>query len=81
MPKKIKVDGEETEVPDIPMMYEMSGDDYREYVQQDSILWLDRNDILRDRVTGRPVATTREQLDILIEELQKHRGRMKSKSS
>ena len=76
---KVNVNGEDREVPDIPTMYEMSKDEYRKYVQQDGILWLDHHGNLRDWLTGRPVATTQEQLDIFIKELQKHRDLMNYK--
>ena len=76
--KDLKLD-DDLEIPDIPTMYEMSDDEYRDYVQDDGIFWVDHHDNLRERSTGRPIATTLEQFDILIKELMKHRDRMTPK--
>ena len=75
---KIKVTVEEVECFDIPTMYEMSEDEYRESIDY-GLVFVDHHEVLRSHVAGYPIATTREQLDIFIEELQKLRQKMVSK--
>ena len=58
----------EVEAVDIPTMYGLSDVGYRSYVRQ-GLLFVDHHDVLRSGPAGYPLATTAEQLDILIEEL------------
>ena len=52
---------------DIPTMSRMSNDDYRNYICGEGGFFVDHHDVLRDWITGRPLATTLEQLEILLE--------------
>lgn len=72
---KIKVDVGEIECFDIPTMREMSDEEYRGSIDN-GLVYVDHHDVLRSNVADYPIATTREQLDIFIEELQKLRRRM-----
>lgn len=81
--QKIKVNVGEVEVVDIPTMYQMSDDEYRDFIHQGGLgglMYVDHHDVLRSFVADYPLATTREQLDILIEELQGLRSKMVSRS-
>jgi hypothetical protein len=60
-----KTDGAST---DIPAMFQMSDDEYREYVRND-LLFVDHHGVLRCGPAGYGLATTRGQLDILMTEL------------
>jgi hypothetical protein len=79
-PTKITMNAGEVEVVDIPTMYGMSDEQYRDFLKQDGLMFVDHHEVLRDAIIGYPIATTREQLDILIEELQKLRGKMVERS-
>lgn len=60
-------------------MRAMSDDEYRNFIHQDSLgglIYVDHHEVLRSFVADYPLATTREQLDILIEELQRLRSKM-----
>jgi hypothetical protein len=70
-PKKIKVN-REIEAVDIPTMSKMSDEQYRKFVQGDGLFFIDHK-ALRSAVADYPIATTREQLNIFIEELQRRR--------
>ena len=65
------------EIPDLATMYSMSEEDYRKYVQSGSLFFFDHHAILRDEITGRPIAATLEQMDILLEELHAYRNKMR----
>ena len=67
------------EVYDIPTMYEMSDGDYIKFIQNEGVFYLDHHGILRCGISGRPLATTLEQIDILLEELGKCRAMMQPK--
>lgn len=66
----------ELEVVDIPTMYEMSDGQYREFIASGELIYIDHHDVLRSYVADYPFATTREQMDIFIQELQKLRDKM-----
>ncbi len=66
------------ELPDVATLYEMSEGEYRAYVEGDNIVRLDEHGVLRDSLTSRPIATTLEQLDILLEKLDGYLKRMRS---
>jgi len=74
-PAKIK-QNIDIETVDIPTMYAMSDNEYRQYVRSDGLVYVDHHDILRSAVAGYPLATTLEQLDILMEELHTLRNKM-----
>ena len=76
-PEKSKMNAGDVEVVDIPTMHGMSTEQYRDFIRNDGLLYVDRHNILRSSVTGYPIATTPEQLDIFIEELQRLRNKMK----
>lgn len=78
--QKIKLERREIEAVDIPTMYQMSDDQYREFIRSDNLMFIDHHDVLRSFVADYPIATTREQLDILVEELQGLRSKMVPKS-
>ena len=67
---KLKTDVGEVEYFDIPTMYEMSDEEYRGSVDY-GLVYVDHHGVLRSHVAYYPLATTREQLDIFIEELEK----------
>jgi hypothetical protein len=73
---KIKINVGEVEVVDIPTMNGMSNEQYREFIRNDGLILVDHHDVLRSSIAGYPLATTREQLDILIQELQALRSKM-----
>ena len=75
MPKKRKVNLD-VEAVDIPTMYELSDEGYREFVSDGGLVYVDQNEVLRSAAAGYPLAITLEQFDILIEELQRLRPRM-----
>ncbi len=64
---------------DVSAMQKVSDQQYREYVRNQEILFLDPNRVLRLTESGAPLAATREQVDILIEELRQFRLELRSK--
>ncbi len=64
---------------DIPSMSALDDSSYREVIKSE-LFFIDSHDILRDSITGHPVATSIEQLEILIEELSSMRLRMVSRN-
>ena len=75
MPKKIKL-MTEMDVVDSPTMHKLTDDQYREFLQDSGLMWVDHHDILRSTPAGYPLATRRAQVDILIEELQRLRDKV-----
>jgi hypothetical protein len=75
MPKKRKVNLD-VEAVDVPAMYDLSDEEYREFVSGGELVYVDKNQVLRSTPAGYPLAITVEQLDILIEELQRLRVKM-----
>lgn len=75
-PKKIKL-SREIEAVDIPTMFKMSDDQYRKFIEGEGLFFIDHN-ALRSSVADYPLATTREQLNILIEELQRRRRELEA---
>lgn len=75
---KLKTNVGEIECFDIPTMHQMSDEEYRGIIDY-GLVYVDHHDVLRSYVAHYPIATTREQLDIFIEELQKLRRKMVSK--
>jgi hypothetical protein len=77
--KKIKFPMKEIECVDNPAMREMTDDGYREFLHQGGVgglMYVDHHDVLRSEVADYALATSREQLDILIEYLQSLRSKM-----
>ncbi|WLD12941.1 hypothetical protein [Planctellipticum variicoloris] len=66
----------EVESIDIPSMLEMSDSEYRAYVNKSGLFFVDHHDVLRVANTGCPMATTREQCEILIDELRMIKDRL-----
>lgn len=60
---------------DIPSMRKLSDSDYRGFLDGD-IFYVDHGEVLRVSATGHPIATSTEQVDIMIEELTKMKDRM-----
>lgn len=69
----------EVESIDIHSMYALTDEEYRTYVDGD-LVFVDHHDVLRVANTTCPLATTREQLDIFIDELQRLRETMRPRS-
>lgn len=61
----------EIEAMDIPTMQEMSLDEYKTYIKRHGLVYLDHHDILRSVAADYPLATSKEQLDALIDPMQK----------
>lgn len=74
---KIKLN-REIEAVDIPTMSGMSDGEYRDFIQGDGLVFIDHHNVLRSSIADYPIATTREQLDIFIEELQRQRGKLEA---
>jgi len=77
-PKKISITVD-IETVDIPTMVKMTNEEYREYLHNDGLVFVDHHDVLRSSAAAYPLATTLEQFDILIDELQKLRSNMVSR--
>jgi hypothetical protein len=80
---KIKFQMKEIECVDIPTMSGMSDNEYLEFVrlgELGGLMYVDHHDVLRSYVADYPLATSREQFDILIEYLQTLRSRMVPRS-
>ena len=60
---------------DIPTMREMSAPDHAAYVR-DHLLFMDHHDVLRSNLGQYPFATTRTQIDSLIDVLREYQSRM-----
>jgi hypothetical protein len=65
----------EVEAVDIPTMFEMSANEYREYLNG-GLLFVDHHDVLRSAPAEYPLAVTRAQLQMLIQHLQSLEGRV-----
>ncbi|NVP00358.1 hypothetical protein HWA77_09075 [Photobacterium damselae subsp. damselae] len=63
---------------DIPSMSALLDDEYRNLIDGD-LVFVDHHEILRIGASGQPLATSIEQLNILIEELNKMKVRMLSR--
>lgn len=61
---------------DLHDLFKLSDADYREFVRDNGLTFLDSHRVLRVASCDSGLATTREQLDILIEELQALRPEM-----
>lgn len=59
----------------IDEMRAMSIPDYRDYIE-DKLLFVDHHDVLRATLGEYPIATSREQVDALIDHLQSVKARM-----
>ena len=57
-------------------MYDMTDEEYRDHVKHGGLFDLDHQNCLRSTSHSFFIATTREQLDILVEELGKFRDKM-----
>lgn len=54
----------------------MSTSDYRQALENGAFLWIDHHDFVRGTFSEEILATNREQLDAMIEFLQKFRDKM-----
>lgn len=61
---------------DIPTMARMTEDEYINYMKYNSF-YVDHHDVLRSEKSGRPLATSISQLDLLIEYLTYLRTKMR----
>jgi hypothetical protein len=62
------------ETVDIKTMAEMTEQEYVDFVKGFNLMHVDHHGVLRSCKTGRPFATSPEQLDLLIEYLQYQRS-------
>jgi hypothetical protein len=74
--EKIKIGNYEIECFDAPTMYKMSNDEYRKFIRSGELMYVDHHPFLRSYIADYPIATTRDQLDILIEELHRMRSQL-----
>lgn len=66
----------EIEAIDIPTMRRMSTENYQQFLANGELFWVDHHDVLRSTPAEYPIATTRQQLDMLIKALETCRERM-----
>ncbi|SFI79163.1 hypothetical protein [Planctomicrobium piriforme] len=78
MAEKIKVKVE-TEWFDIPTLYDMRDDEFERHVNDDELFYVDHHEIARSSIAGYPIATTKEQLDIVIAHLESFRDTLRSR--
>lgn len=71
----------EIETLDIPSLYAMNIEEYRGLLSGEGFFYVDQDGVLRSTQGSYPLATTREQMDILIEELQRLRAKTEPKQS
>lgn len=74
---KITVNGIEYEVLTTPEMSSLGVSAYSDHF--DELFYLDQHSVIKDVVTKRPIATTEDQLDILVIKLAGLRHLMKNK--
>ena len=72
-------DSKEEQPMDVSTMRSMSDKEYREYLRAGNVIYLDVHQVLRLSIDGSPLAATREQLDVLIEELRQFRTQIEVK--
>ena len=65
---------------DIPTMLQLTDERYQAFVDDLGLFDIDHHEILRCSRTGIPIATTREQIDIVIEWLNRHRDSLHPRS-
>ncbi|MBI6561558.1 hypothetical protein EIG75_20240 [Pseudomonas syringae] len=53
------------DVSDIPTMESMTPEEYSSYVEE-ALFWVDHHDVLRSMVGEYPIATSAEQIELLI---------------
>jgi predicted nucleic-acid-binding protein len=75
MPYKMIKFAQEIEAVDIPTMHSMSIEEYGEYIK-DRLFFVDHHDILRSGIADYPIATSKEQFDVLIKHLSGYRDRL-----
>jgi hypothetical protein len=61
---------------DVPTMRAMSDDEYRDFLRRGGLMYVDHRGALRSSPAAYPIAATRQQLDVLIEELQRLRDKL-----
>jgi hypothetical protein len=66
----------EIEATDIPTMSRMQNSEYWDFLKRGELFFVDHHDILRSTPAEYPLATNRQQLDMLIESLKEFRDRM-----
>jgi len=66
----------EIEATDIPTMSRMANSEYWDFVKRGELFFIDHHDVLRSTPAEYPLATSRKQLDMLIEALKEFRERM-----
>ena len=66
----------EIEATDIPTMRQMSNSEYWDFVKRGELFFIDHHDVVRSTPAEYPLATSRQQLEMLIEALKKFRDRM-----
>ena len=76
MDEKTTLNAGEIEALDIPTMRGMTEQDYRVFVTEGRLVYVDDHGMLRSTAAQYPLATTRRQLEVLIEELQNMTAKM-----
>ena len=74
---KITVENQNISSIDIPTMESLSSQDYREFIRNEGLFFVDHHDLLKSSVAHHPLATSNEQLEILISELNLLKGKLK----
>ncbi|WP_422413979.1 MULTISPECIES: hypothetical protein [unclassified Endozoicomonas] len=67
----------EVEAIDINTMEALTPEEYKLYLESEGLFMVDHHEILRSSCAGYPIAATKEQVDILIEELSKIRHKLR----
>src|ERR1041384_5646156 len=70
---RIKMNLGEAEIVDIPTMRKLLDEEYRLFIRDDGLVFIDHHDVLRCSMCACPLATTLEQMDILMKEPQRLR--------
>lgn len=78
MPMSIKEIKEHYDYYGLKEMCTMSIADYQKALADEALFWIDHHDFVRSTLSEEIFATNKEQLDAMIEHLQKYRDRMPS---
>ncbi|WP_431224803.1 hypothetical protein ACQ86O_08085 [Serratia sp. L9] len=73
--KEIKEHKDQFGIHDLDSMHTT---EYRQALSDGAFFWIDHHDFVRSTFSGEIFATNREQLDAMIEHLQKYREKMPS---
>lgn len=62
---------------DIITMEVLSKHDYEQYLNDEGLFYIDHHEVLRSRGAGFPIATSKEQIQVLIKHLEKQIPKMR----